>query len=281
MEWGRTVVELLDAVVRAAGRLQNLRHQLLQEDLHVVDTAPPLEGLELFVVRRVGVVRVHCTRERKGVSRRCKSGTWVRRARAHVESRNIREGHSQKGIRGSSVWMRPRRVQREGEGRAHRRRGECGPSRPRPSCPGSPGKHCSSSRDPRRPSRRSRRAPRAARCRPSPRTPSGRTAGSAPQPSAAAPARAGAVSAGAVAERSSGAAATAAGSGAAGLVCSTRDSEPRMGDSGSRDMSTSTVSAMAVRLTCAAAYEQLSAPIKIPSTHPEQRCSDFETALAA
>ena len=48
----------------------------------------------------------------------------------------------------------------------------------------------------------------------------------------------------------------------------TRDSEPRMGDSGSRAISTSTASAMAVRLTCAAVYEQLSAPIKIPSAHP-------------
>ena len=40
------------------------------------------------------------------------------------------------------------------------------------------------------------------------------------------------------------------------------DSGPRMGDSGSRAMSTSTVSAMAVRLTCAAAYEQLSAALQ-------------------
>ena len=46
------------------------------------------------------------------------------------------------------------------------------------------------------------------------------------------------------------------------------DSGPRMGDSGSRAMSTSTVSAMAVRLTCAAAYE-LSAALQSPALHRE------------
>ena len=84
-------MELLDAVVGAAGRLQDLRHQLLQEDLHVVDTAPPLVGLELFVVGRVRVVRVHC-REKKGVSRRYKNGTWSGVARAHVEVEEFARG---------------------------------------------------------------------------------------------------------------------------------------------------------------------------------------------
>ena len=82
-------MELLDAVVGAAGRLQNLRHELLQEDLHVVDTAPPLVGLELFVVGRVRVVRVHC-REKKGVSRRYKTDTG--QARAHVEVEEFARG---------------------------------------------------------------------------------------------------------------------------------------------------------------------------------------------